>query len=34
LIPSARELIAQLRSRAGFYLSGELVDRALTSIGE
>jgi predicted nucleic acid-binding protein len=34
LIPSARELIAQLRSRAGFYLSGELVDRALASIGE
>lgn len=34
LIPSARELIAALRNQAGFYLSGDLVDRALASVGE
>lgn len=34
LIPSARDLIAGLRDQAGFYLSRDLVDRALASVGE
>jgi predicted nucleic acid-binding protein len=34
LIPSARDLIVALKDQAGFYLSGELVDRALASVGE
>ena len=34
LIPSAHNLLAALKDQAGFYLSGELVDRALASVGE
>lgn len=34
LIGSARELAEDLRNRAGFYLSGTLMDRALGSVGE
>ena len=34
LIPSARALVSELRDRVGFYLSGDLVDRALASVGE
>ena len=34
LIPSARALVFELQDRAGFYLSGGLVDRALASVGE
>jgi uncharacterized protein len=34
LIPSAHNLLAALKDQAGFYLSGELFDRALASVGE
>ena len=34
LIPSARNLITGLRDQSGFYLSEELVDQALASVGE
>jgi len=34
LIASARNLAGDLRDRAGFYLSTELIDRAVASVGE
>jgi predicted nucleic acid-binding protein len=33
-VSSARALVGALREKAGFYLSAELVDRALASVGE
>ena len=34
LIPSARAMMAALRTEAGAYLSDELLDKALASVGE
>ena len=34
LIPSARALMAALRTEAGAYLSDELLEKALASVGE
>jgi predicted nucleic acid-binding protein len=34
LVPSARQLMAALRSDAGVYLADDLLDKALGSVGE
>ena len=34
LVPSARQLMAALRSNAGVYLADDLLDKALDSVGE